>query len=109
MFFILQKRVEHALTESARAELAAASEKTWPSVKRLLTRETDIAKAALLSDIAGFEPDETEKATMLDRLTSFSRGVVERQAREEASQALPRMKDRCVLYLSGFHFNSVAT
>ncbi|BFI24740.1 protein SEY1 [Marchantia polymorpha subsp. ruderalis] len=90
----VQKRVEHALTESARAELAAASEKTWPSVKRLLTRETDIAKAALLSDIAGFEPDETEKATMLDRLTSFSRGVVERQAREEASQALPRMKDR---------------
>ncbi|BBM98569.1 protein SEY1 [Marchantia polymorpha subsp. ruderalis] len=90
----VEKRVEDALTESAGALLDAASPDTWLSLKRLLTHETDIAKAALLSDIAGFEPDETEKATMLDGLTSFSRGVVERQARKEASQALLRMKDR---------------
>ncbi|KAL2650121.1 hypothetical protein R1flu_018249 [Riccia fluitans] len=90
----MEKRLEDALLEPSGALLDAAAPDTWVSLRKLLNHETDVAKSALSSAIAGFEPDETEKTTMLNNLSTFARRIVEQQARKEASQALLRMKDR---------------
>ncbi|KAL3701860.1 hypothetical protein R1sor_019882 [Riccia sorocarpa] len=90
----MEKRVENALLEPAGALFDAATPDTWVSIRKLLSHETEAAKAALLTEIAGFEPDDIEKKKMLDHVSTFARGIVERQARKEAAQALLRMKDR---------------
>ncbi|MBA0594961.1 hypothetical protein Gorai_011843, partial [Gossypium raimondii] len=76
------------------ALLDGANNETWPSIKKLLQRETVSAVSGLSSALSGFEMDAKDKEKMLTSLQDYARGVVEAKAREEAGRVLIRMKDR---------------
>lgn len=91
---VVQKRLETALAEPVAALLDAATSDTWPSIKKLLVQETRSATEDLSSVLVGFELDKEEEQKMIMSLREAGRQVIEKKAREEASQALVRMKER---------------
>lgn len=89
-----KKQVEDSIAEPAASLLDAASPDTWPSIRKLLDHENQVASAGLAKAMAGFEPSREEEATAVTGLSNYARSIVEKKAREEAAQALIRMKDR---------------
>ena len=71
-----------------------ANDETWPSIRKLLRRETQSAISGLASDLSGFELDDETRAKMLARIENHANGIVEGKAKEEAGKVLIRMKDR---------------
>ena len=90
----LQAQLKEALSEPVEALLDGANNETWPSIRKLLRRETESAVSGLSSALSGFEMYEETKTKMLARLEDYARGVVEAKAKEEAARVLMRMKDR---------------
>lgn len=82
------------MSEPVEALLDAASDNTWPAIRNLLRRETELAVSGLSKDISGFEIDEKTMDEMLSSLENYARNVVEAKAKEEAGRVLIRMKDR---------------
>jgi hypothetical protein len=74
--------------------LDAATPDTWPAISRLLEQEVEIAKLKFTEAIAGYEPSKEEQVRMLSSLETHGRNVVWKKSREEAGQAIIRMKDR---------------
>ena len=72
----------------------AATPDTWPAISRLLEQEVKIATVKLTEAIAGYEPSKEEQTRMLSSLERHGQNVVEKKSREEAGQAIIRMKDR---------------
>ncbi|KAJ7548958.1 hypothetical protein O6H91_07G034700 [Diphasiastrum complanatum] len=97
---VFKRRLEEALALPAASLLDAASSDTWPALRKLFHREIEIAKAGLSAAIAGYELDENSTEKMLSDLSEFGRSVIEKKAREEASKALMRMKDRFMAVFS---------
>lgn len=76
------------------ALLDGASDETWPAIRKLLQRESEIAMSGFSSALSGFEMDEQDKNNMLSCLEDYARGIVEGKAKEEAGRVMIRMKDR---------------
>ncbi|MCO5592157.1 hypothetical protein L7F22_046153 [Adiantum nelumboides] len=89
-----ENTLEVALSEPVVALLDAATPDTWPSIKKLLVQETESATNDLAGDLSGFELDKKEEQRILENLQAAGRQMVEKKAREEANQALLRMKER---------------
>ncbi|MBA0552018.1 hypothetical protein Golob_022861, partial [Gossypium lobatum] len=89
-----EAKLNEALSGPVEALLDGANNDTWPSIKKLLQRETESAVSGLSDALSGFDMDEKTKEKMLTSLEDHARGVVEAKAREEAGRALIRMKDR---------------
>ena len=67
---------------------------TWPSIRKLLRRETDAAISGFSTAVSGFELDEETFNKMVQNLKDYATTMVEKKAREEAGKVLIRMKDR---------------
>ncbi|KAL5579496.1 hypothetical protein UlMin_011938 [Ulmus minor] len=91
---LYEAQLKEALSEPVEALLDGANNETWPSIRKLLRRETESAVSGLSSALSGFEMYEETKTKMLARLEDYARGVVEAKAKEEAARVLMRMKDR---------------
>ncbi|MCO5586652.1 hypothetical protein L7F22_040594 [Adiantum nelumboides] len=89
-----EKRLERGLAEPVASLLEAAKPDTWPTIKELLAQETESATADLSAVLAGFELEKEEERKLIDNLKQAGRQIVEKKAREEASQALVRLKER---------------
>lgn len=90
----LQKKLNDALSGPIEALLDNAGDDTWPSIKKLLQRESEKAVAGFSTALTAFDIDEEEKDKMLSGLKDHARGVVEEKAKEEAGRVIIRMKDR---------------
>eukprot|EP00850_Spirogloea_muscicola_P012497 SM000081S22631 [mRNA] locus=s81:188171:199824:+ [translate_table: standard] len=86
--------LERAILDPAGTLLDAGSSDTWPALRELLSRETQIAERSLVKSVEGYKVEEGEAAQMAAALVAAGRTCIERRAREEAKQALIRMKDR---------------
>ncbi|KAH9305485.1 hypothetical protein KI387_009889, partial [Taxus chinensis] len=95
-----ETQLNEALSEPVASLLDAASPNTWPEIRRLLDRVTDRAVSDFRSVISGFEIDDASVSKMTRDLKYYGRSVVEKKAREEAGQALIRMKDRFLTVFS---------
>ncbi|OIV91903.1 hypothetical protein TanjilG_17895 [Lupinus angustifolius] len=89
-----EKQLAKALTEPVESLFEAGGKDTWPSIRKLLTRETEAAVSEFLTSIAGFELDEETVERMQQSLRDYARKVVENKAREEAGKILILMKDK---------------
>lgn len=90
----IEKNLEAALGEPTASLLDAATPDTWPAISRLLELEVGAATLRLSEAISGYEPSEEEQARMFGSLARHGRNIVEKKGREEAGQAITRMKDR---------------
>lgn len=90
----VQKELDVALSEPVVALLDAATPDSWPAIKKLLEQETHAATVDLSGALSGFELGSKEEQRMIVNLQEAGRRIVNKKAREEASQALIRMKDR---------------
>lgn len=85
------------------ALLDGASDDTWPSIRKLLQRESEAAVSGFSTALSGFEMDEQDQDRMISSLEDYARGIVEGKAKEEAGRVMIRMKDRYwFLAISGF-------
>ncbi|KAL8113720.1 protein ROOT HAIR DEFECTIVE 3-like isoform X3 [Apium graveolens] len=89
-----EKKLCEALSAPVEALLDGASDETWPAIRELLQRESEIAISGFSSALSGFEMDEQDKNNMLSGLEDYARGIVEGKAKEEAGRVMIRMKDR---------------
>eukprot|EP00249_Psilotum_nudum_P022102 c28372_g1_i1 orf=326-2764(-) len=89
-----EKRLDNSLAEPVASLLDAATPNSWSAIRKLLFQETEAAKSDLSATIAGFELHKEEELKILQNLQETGRSIVEKKAKEEASQALVRMKDR---------------
>lgn len=90
----LQKKLNDALSAPIEALLDNAGDDTWPSIKKLLQRESERAVSGFSTSLTAFDIDEEEKDKLLLGLKDHARGVVEGKAKEEAGRVIIRMKDR---------------
>ncbi|KAL2899542.1 Protein ROOT HAIR DEFECTIVE 3 [Bienertia sinuspersici] len=95
-----EEKLNEALAGPVEALLDGANDETWPSIRKLLRRETQSAVSGLASDLSGFELDGETRDKMLAKLETYARGVVEGKAKEEAGKILIRMKDRFTMLFS---------
>eukprot|EP01018_Ginkgo_biloba_P020343 Gb_41499 [translate_table: standard] len=86
--------LSEALAEPTASLLDAALSDTWPTIRKILNHKTNVAVSEFSSSIDGFEIDDDTAHKMVENLKDYGRSVVEKKAREEAGQALIRMKDR---------------
>ncbi|KAL8118744.1 hypothetical protein AgCh_016307 [Apium graveolens] len=89
-----EKKLSEALSAPVEALLDGASDDTWPSIRKLLQRESEVAVSNFSTALSGFEMDEQDKDRMLSSLEDHARGIVEGKAKEEAGRVMMRMKDR---------------
>lgn len=93
---MFENKLEAALDEPTASLLDAAAPDTWSAISRLMEAEVKDATSRLSDAIVGFEPSKEEETKMRDFLSKFGRGVVEKKSKEEASQAIIRMKQRFI-------------
>ena len=93
----LQAKLNEALSGPVEALLDGANSETWPTIKKLLQRETESAVAGVSNALSGFDMDEQSMEKILTGLENYAKGVVEAKAREQAGRVLILMKDRCQL------------
>ncbi|PKA57267.1 Protein root hair defective 3 [Apostasia shenzhenica] len=89
-----QDKLNKALAEPVEALLDAASDDTWPAIRRLLQRETKSALSDFSHAVSSFNIDQVYVEKLLAKLEDYARSVVELKAKEEAGRILIRMKDR---------------
>ncbi|CAH8278258.1 unnamed protein product [Arabidopsis lyrata] len=89
-----EKRLTQALSEPVESLFEAGGKETWPSIRKLLKRETETAVTDFLDVVTGFELDHDKIDAMVQNLKDYSQSLVEKKAREEAAKILIRMKDR---------------
>ncbi|XP_052885877.1 protein ROOT HAIR DEFECTIVE 3 homolog 2-like [Gossypium arboreum] len=89
-----EKQLGQSLSEPVESLFDNAGRDTWASIRKLLTRETEIALSEFSAAISSFGLDRSTVEKMLQDLKDYARNVVERKAREEAGKVLIRMKDR---------------
>ncbi|KAM7255546.1 hypothetical protein ACFE04_008444 [Oxalis oulophora] len=89
-----ESKLNDALLAPVEALLDGANNETWPSIRKLLRRETESALSGFSSALSGFELDQETNNKMIASLEKYASGVVETKAREEAGRVLSRMKDR---------------
>ncbi|XP_010904950.1 protein ROOT HAIR DEFECTIVE 3 [Elaeis guineensis] len=89
-----EEQLNKALAEPVEALLDAASDDTWPAIRKLLQRETESAISGFSSALSAFDIDQATTDKMIAKLQEYARNVVESKTKEEAGSVLIRMKDR---------------
>eukprot|EP00249_Psilotum_nudum_P021401 c28095_g1_i1 orf=376-2871(-) len=89
-----EKRLEHSLAEPVASLLDASTPSTWQAIRRLLAEEIQLATSELSVVLAGFQLEKEEELAILRKLGETGRHIVEKKAKEEAGQALIRIKNR---------------
>ncbi|PQP97230.1 uncharacterized protein Pyn_09596 [Prunus yedoensis var. nudiflora] len=89
-----EQQLSASLTGPVKTLLETGGKDTWASIRKLLNRETEVAISEFSTVVADFELDEATIAEMLQHLRDYSRNVVEKKAREEATKIMIHMKDR---------------
>ncbi|KAG1346335.1 protein ROOT HAIR DEFECTIVE 3 [Cocos nucifera] len=89
-----EEQLNKALAEPVEALLDAASDDTWPAIRKLLQRETKSAISGFSSALSAFDIDQATTDKMIAKLQERARNVVESKTKEEAGSILIRMKDR---------------
>ncbi|KAI5332205.1 hypothetical protein L3X38_022334 [Prunus dulcis] len=92
--FNYERQLSASLTGPVEALLETGGKDTWGSIRKLLNRETEVAISKFSTAISDFELDKETIAKMLQHLRDYSRNVVEKVAREEATKIMIHMKDR---------------
>ncbi|XP_008808503.1 protein ROOT HAIR DEFECTIVE 3-like [Phoenix dactylifera] len=87
-------QLNKALAEPVEALLDAASDDTWPEIRKLLQRETKSAISGFSSALSAFDIDQATTDKLIAKLQEYARNVVESKAKEEAGRVLIHMKDR---------------
>ncbi|CAA6666153.1 unnamed protein product [Spirodela intermedia] len=87
-------KLSKALAEPVEALLDSASNDTWPAIRKLLRRESEIALAEFSSALSSFDLDREAEEKLLTGMEDYARNIVESKAKEEAARVLIRMKDR---------------
>lgn len=94
----LQEQLKEALSAPVETLLDGANSDTWPSIRKLLKRETLAAVSGFSLELDRYDMDEETKNSMIVTLEDYAKGVIEARAREEAGRVLIRMKDRYKLH-----------
>lgn len=89
-----ERKLNEGLAEPVKALLEAATDDTWPAIRKILKRETELVTSGLSSDISGFDIDQASKDKMLSNLEEYARNLIESKAKEEAGSIMIHMKDR---------------
>lgn len=89
-----QATLKEALAGPVEALLDEANKETWPSIRKILQRETESAVSGLSNALSSFDMYEETKNDILASLRDYARGVVEAKAREGAGRVLSSMKER---------------
>lgn len=76
------------------ALLQATNEDTWPAIRKLFKRETQITVSECSTALSGFEFKEDATKDFLSKLENYARDVVEKKAKEEAGRVVYLMKER---------------
>ncbi|KAJ6427569.1 hypothetical protein OIU84_023041 [Salix udensis] len=95
-----EAKLNEALSGPVEALLDGANSETWPTIKKLLQRETKSAVAGVSNALSGFDMDEQSMEKILTGLENYAKGVVEAKAREQAGRVLILMKDRFSILFS---------
>ncbi|RDX65384.1 Protein ROOT HAIR DEFECTIVE 3-like 1, partial [Mucuna pruriens] len=88
-----EEKLKEALFGPVETLLDGANKETWPSIRKLLNRETQSAVSGFSSELDVFDMDEQTKKNMIVSLEDCAKGVIESKAREEAARVLIRLKD----------------
>lgn len=91
---LYEAQLNTALAGPVEVLLETAGDDTWPAIKKLLLRETELAVSGLSSALSGFEIDPQTLDKMLTSLADFARNLVEMKAKEESGRVLIHMKER---------------
>ncbi|MQM09539.1 hypothetical protein Taro_042408 [Colocasia esculenta] len=89
-----EEKLNKALAEPVEALLDSASNDTWPAIRKLLKRETELTSAGFSSALSDFELDDVAKEKLIANMDNHARNIVESKAKEEAGRVLICMKDR---------------
>ncbi|TKY48258.1 ROOT HAIR DEFECTIVE 3-like 1 [Spatholobus suberectus] len=95
-----EEKLKEALSGPVETILDGANSDTWPSIRKLLNRETQSAVSGFSAELTRFDMDEQTKKNMIVSLEDYAKGVIEAKAREEAGRVLIRMKDRFMTLFS---------
>jgi len=90
----LQEKLKEALSAPVETLFDGANNDTWPSIRKLLNRETQSAVSGLSAELVRYDMDEETKKSMIVALEDYGKGMIEAKAKEEAGRVLIRMKDR---------------
>ncbi|KHN30045.1 Protein ROOT HAIR DEFECTIVE 3 like 1, partial [Glycine soja] len=95
-----EEKLKEALSAPVETLLDGANSDTWPSIRKLLNRETQSAVSGFSVELIRFDVDEQQKKSMIVSLEDYAKGVIEAKAREEAGRVLISMKDRFMTLFS---------
>ncbi|KAI5332211.1 hypothetical protein L3X38_022340 [Prunus dulcis] len=95
-----EKQLSASLIGPVKSLLETGGKGTWASIRKLLNHETEVAISVFSTVVAGFELDKATIAKMLQHLRDYSRNMVEKKAREEATKIMIHMKDRFSIVLN---------
>ncbi|XP_057459098.1 protein ROOT HAIR DEFECTIVE 3-like [Lotus japonicus] len=95
-----EEKLKEALSGPVETLLDGANSDTWPSIRKLLNRESESAVSGFSAALTRFDMDEQTRKNMIVSLEDYAKGVIETKAREEASRVLIRMKDRFMTLFS---------
>ncbi|MCH85237.1 ROOT HAIR defective 3 GTP-binding family protein, partial [Trifolium medium] len=89
-----EKQLDKALPKPVESLFETGGKDTWPSIRKLLKRETEAVVSEFSDCVAGFFLEEKTVEKMKQSLRDYARKLVENKAREEAGKVMYRMKDR---------------
>ncbi|XP_034210772.1 protein ROOT HAIR DEFECTIVE 3 homolog 2-like isoform X2 [Prunus dulcis] len=98
-----ETQLSASLTGPVEALLETGGKDTWASIRKLLNHETEFTISKFSAAVADFVLDKETIAQLLQHLRDYSRNVVEKIAREEATKIMIHMKDR---FFTVFNYNS---
>ncbi|PNX90065.1 protein root hair defective 3, partial [Trifolium pratense] len=88
------KQLDKALPKPVESLFETGGKETWPSIRKLLKRETEAVVSKFSDCVAGFFLEEKTVEKMKQSLRDYARKLVENKAREEVGKVMYRMKDR---------------
>ncbi|PWA50185.1 root hair defective protein [Artemisia annua] len=91
---LYESKLNEALHGPVEALLQATNEDTWPAIRKLFKRETQITVSECSTALSGFELKEDATKEFLSKLENYARDVVEKKAKEEAGRVVYLMKER---------------
>ncbi|KAL0908031.1 hypothetical protein M5K25_022496 [Dendrobium thyrsiflorum] len=97
---LYEEKLNKALSKPVEALLDAASDDTWPTIRRLLQRESKTALSGFALALSSFDIDQTTIEKFLAKLEEYARIIVESMTRKKAGMALMYMKNRFLTILS---------
>ncbi|KAK7402264.1 hypothetical protein VNO78_14390 [Psophocarpus tetragonolobus] len=95
-----KEKLKEALYGPVETLLDGANSDTWPSIRKLANRETELVVSEFSSELIRFDMDEETKKSMIMNLQDYAKGVIEAKAKEEAGRVLIRMKERFMTLFS---------